>query len=158
MVDYEKLAELAKKMKDASTSSEDMHSKLEADTHLFFQKVTAHIGEEMKKANIELQKRKIGVITRNYLPNFEDVVFLSIGTELLCKVELDVNAEVPRINAIIIGPPHRDEIARKQYILGEEASGPGTPKVAGARSFTVGASPQEIAQDIITGIVIGRFS
>lgn len=157
MVDYEKIAEEAKMRRDAATLPKVRRNQLEVNSKAFFQRVSVHLDEEMKKANVALRKRKVDTIARNRLPNFEDVVFLAIGTEALCRVGLDLNTRIPRITAVIIGPPHRAEIARREYMLAMDALGQEMPNTGRAGWPNLGASSKEIAQQIIAGIVGGRF-
>ena len=157
IVDYEKIAEKARMRQDAATLPQVRRNQLEANAKAFFQRVSAHMEEEMKKANVARCKRKVDTIARNRLPNFEDAVFLTIGTEALCRVELDLKTRIPRIAAVIIGPPHRAEIARRVYMLVMDASGKEMSNPGGAGWPTLGASSKEIAQQIIAGVVSGRF-
>jgi hypothetical protein len=157
MVDYGKIAEKAKMSQDAAKLAQERRSQLEADSRAFFKRVAAHIDEEIDEANVALRKRKVSTIARNHLSNFENAVFLAIGTEGLCRVELDLKTQIPRIMAVIIGPPQRSEIARRMYMLAMDASGKEMPNTGKAGWPTLGASPKEIAQDIIAGIVSVRF-
>jgi hypothetical protein len=157
MADYDKIAEKARMRQDAATLPQVRRNQLEAHAKAFFQRTSTHIEEEMNKANVALRKRKVDTIARNRLPNFEDAVFLAIGTEALCRVELDLKTRIPRITAVIIGPPHRAEIARRTYMLAMDASGKEMPNIGRAGWPTLGASPKEIAEQIIAGIVSGRF-
>jgi hypothetical protein len=157
MVDYEKLADKAKTIQVVANLALRRQRTLEADPKVFFQKVTAHIGEEMNKANVELRKRGIGTIARNHLPNFEGIIFLASGTESLCRVQLEVRTPASRIIAIISGPPNGNELSRKVYLLGPEGACSEMPDGEEAGMSTVGASPEKVAQDIISGILIGKF-
>jgi len=157
MVDYGKLAAEAKAMQDTANLASPRDERLEADPKVFFQRVTAQIGEEMNRANAELRKRGVGAIARNHLGGFEGVVFLTFGIGLLCKVELACDGRGDRIRAIISGPPSGLETARKEFPIGEEPLGFGRPRAEGAGLLNTGYSPEEIAQDIISGIVIGKF-
>jgi hypothetical protein len=130
---------------------------LEADPKVFFQRVTAQIGEEINRAHVELRKRGVGAIARNHLGGFEGVVFLTFGIGLLCKVELACDGRGDRIRATISGPPNGLETARKEFLIGEQPSGSGMPRAEEAGVLDTGYSPEEIAQDIVSGIVIGKF-
>ena len=157
MVDYEKLAAKAKAIQDAANLASRKEKESAIDPKVFFQKVTAQINEEMKKANVELTKRGVPGISRNHLPNFDGIVFLVFGEGGLCRVELESQPRVSRIRAIICGPPNGNELSRREFFFGEEISASQTANTEQGGLRIVGASPQEIAQDIIAGIVVGTF-
>ncbi|MGD0730971.1 MAG: hypothetical protein ABR956_06885 [Terracidiphilus sp.] len=157
MVDYAKLVDKAKAIQDAAAAATPLQKRPDADPKLFFQRVGSLINEEMEKANVELRKVGIATISRNYLPSFDKVIFLTVGVAGLCRVELESPIRGSRITASISGPPNGNELSRREYLVGpqdpssmaEEAQGPRPPMV----DFTA----EEIAQDIISGIVIGTF-
>jgi hypothetical protein len=157
VADYTKLAEKAKAIQDAANQALHRQRDLESDPSVFFQRVTAAIGEEMNKANVELLRREVGTIARNHLPNFPGVIFLAFGTESLCRVELEVQDGKARIKAAISGPPNGYETSRKEYLIGENVPGsePRHGDKAGIRA--VGTRPEQIAEDIISGILIGKL-
>ena len=157
MVDYEKLADRAKMIQVAANFALYRQKTLEADPRGFFQKMTAHIGEEMNKANVELRKRGVGTIARNHLPSFKWTIFLACGTASLCKVQLEVRKPTSRIVATISGPPNGNELSRKVYLLGPEDASSKATEGEEAGLLTRGASPEKVAQDIISGILIGKF-
>ncbi len=157
MVDYAKLIEQAKAVENAANQTQLQQKKPDVDPKLFFQRVTAKIHEEMDKANEELRKRGFETITRNYLPTFDGVVFLVTGSARLCRVELEIQGQVPRIKAVISGPPNGNELSRREFLVGEETAGSQVPSTPGGRPPIVGASSEEIAQEIITGAVLGTF-
>jgi hypothetical protein len=157
MVDYRKLADKAKAAQDADNLARLGQRRSDADPNVFFRRVIAHIDQEMERANVELRKTRVGTIARNHLPNFEGVIFLSIGTASLCRVDLVVQATVSRIRAILTGPPNGNEISRKEYVLGPGSSSTAWPSAEEIGSATVGASPEKIAEDIVSGIVLGHF-
>jgi hypothetical protein len=157
MVDYEKLAAQAKAAQDAANFASRKAQETSVDPKVFFQRVTANLNEEMNKANVELEKRGIEPISRNHLPNFDGIIFLVFGIGFMCRVELDAQPRTPRIKAIICGPPNGYELSRKEFAFGQEASSSGLPNAEKGGSRVVGPTPQEIAQEIIAGIVIGKF-
>jgi hypothetical protein len=157
MVDYEKLAAKAKAIQDAAILASRRENESAIDPKVFFQRVTTQINEEMNKANIELIKRGVPAISRNHLPNFDGVVFLVFGAGGLCRVELEAHPRVSKIKAIICGPPNGNELSRKEFFFGQEISASQSPTTELGEYRIVGAAPQEIAQEIIAGIVIGTF-
>jgi hypothetical protein len=158
VADYAKLAEKAKAIQDAVNSAYIRQPDLDADPNAFFQSVSAHIAQEMTKANVELEKRGVGTIARNHLPNFPGVIFLSFGTESLCRVELEIQEGKARIKAAISGPPNGYDSSRKEYILGKNAPGAGMSFPGRAGMPVVGARPEQIAEDIISSILLGNFN
>jgi hypothetical protein len=75
----------------------------------------------------------------------------------MCRVELDPKPQAPRIKAIICGPPNGQELSRKEFFFGGDASPSGLTIAEKGASRIVGPTPHEIAQEIIAGIVIGKF-
>ena len=157
MVDYAKLTKIAKTVKQASQLASLIGSGVPAQPGVFFAKVEDCIDAEMNKANVELRKRGIGTIARNHLPNFRGVIFLAIGTEWLCRVELESRMGTNRIIASISGPPNRYVISRKEYVIGRTAQESETEPSPGEEILAGGASPEQIAEDIISGIIVGRL-
>src|ERR1035441_5622565 len=90
MVNYAKLADKAKMIQVADKLEAERHKELRADPCVFFDKVKAHIVEEMNKANVELRKRGAATFDRNYLPGFSEELFLTYGTDSLCRVGLGI--------------------------------------------------------------------
>ena len=157
MVDYEKLAAQAKAAQDAANFASRKAQESAVDPKVFFQRVTTHLNEEMNRANVELLKRGFEPISRNHLPNFDGIIFLVFGIGFMCRVELDSQPRVSRIKAIICGPPNGQELSRKEFFFGQQASPSSSPIAELGAVRIVGPTPQEIAQDIIAGIVIGTF-
>jgi hypothetical protein len=157
MVDYEKLAAQAKATRDAATSASRKAEESALDPKVYFQRVASYLNEEMNKANVELLKRGVDAISRNHLPSFDGVIFLSSGIGYMCRVELDAQPRVSRIKAIISGPPNGYELSRKEFFFGQEASPSSSPNAEKAVLRIVGPTPQQVAQEIIAGIVIGTF-
>jgi len=154
MVDYAKLVDKAKAIQDAAASASPLQRRSDSDPKLFFQRVASHINEEMDKANAELRKGGIATIARNYLPSFDKVIFLTVGVAGLCRVELESMARGARITASISGPPNGNELSRREYLVGPQDS---ASPVTEARPPMIGFTAEEIAQDIISGIVVGSF-
>ena len=157
MVDYEKLAIQAKAAQDAANFASRKAKESAVDPKVFFQQVTTHLNEEMNKANVELLKRGIVPISRNHLPNFDGIIFLVFGIGFMCRVELEAQPRVSRIKAIICGPPNGQELSRREFLFGQETPPSSSPIAETRASRIVGPTPQEIAQEIIAGIVIGTF-
>jgi hypothetical protein len=157
MVDYGNLADKAKAILGNVNATPRANDDFRAEVNAFFQKVTAHIGDEMVKANLELRKRGVGTISRNHLPSFEGVIFLTLGTKSLCRVEVESKKGISQITASISGPPNGSVISQKEYILGQEASGLDARHAPEASFPHIGVRPEQIAEDIISGIIVGNF-
>jgi hypothetical protein len=131
-----------------------MHRQLRADPCVFFARVRTQLLEEMKKANVELRKRGAAFLEQNHLPGFPNEMFLTYGTDSLCRVGLGILGGGCRVTAVISGPPNGYEISRKEYLCDQE----GFCREARPDGRAVVAShPDEIAVDIISGILRGKF-
>jgi len=155
MVNYAKLAEKAKMIQIADKLEAERHKELRADPCAFFEEVKAHIVEEMNKANVELRKRKAALFDRNYLPGFSDELFLTYGTDSLCRVGLGIQAGGCRVTAVISGPPNGYEISRKEYLCNQDKACQEVLPAVDKEMPPEGLCPEEIAVDIISGILRG---
>jgi hypothetical protein len=156
MVNYAKLAEKAKMIQVADKLEAEKHKELRADPCAFFEKVKAHIVEEMNKANVELRKRGAATFDRNYLPGFSDEFFLTYGTDSLCRVGLGARGGGCRVTAIISGSPNGYESSRREYLCNQDTSCHEPPAV-GMDAPQEGMCPEEIAVDVISGVMRGGF-
>ena len=157
MMNYAKLAEKAKMIQIADKLEAERHKQLRTDPCAFFEKVKKHIEEEMYKANVELRKRKAAVFDRNYLPGFSDELFLTYGTDSLCRVGLGILGGGCRITAVISGPPNGYEISRKEYLCNDDKACQEERPAIEEGMPPEGSCPEEIAVDIISGILRGGF-
>jgi hypothetical protein len=159
VIDYVKLAEHAKAKQEADILEVERHKELRNNRCAFFEQVKAHLIEEMNKANIELRKRKAAVFDQYQLPGFADEVFITYGTDSLCRVGLGILGGGCRITAIISGPPNGYEISRKEYICNEQPVDckEVLPTIED-RSPAIPSCPDAIAADVIEGILIGKFA
>ena len=158
MINYGKLADKAKLKQEADRLASEKHKQLRADPCVFFDRVKALVAEEMNKANVELRKRGGAILGRNHLPGFDTEVFLTYGTDTLCRVGLGIIGGGCRLTAIISGPPNGYELSRREYLCVQEASCSEVLHVPGEELTTVVACPNEIAADIISGILAGKFA
>ena len=155
MMNYAKLAEKAKMIQIADKLEAERHKQLRTDPCVFFEKVKAHILEEMNKANVELRKRKAAVFDRNYLPGFPDELFLTYGTDSLCRVGLGIIRDGCSVVAIISGPPNGYELSRKEYLCNQDKACQEVLPAVEEGMPPEGLCPEEIAVDIISGILRG---
>jgi hypothetical protein len=157
VLDYARLAETAKEKQEANRAASERHQQLRADPCVFFDSVKTHLVGEMTKANAELRKKGAAVLGRNHLPGFDDEVFLTYGTDALCRVGLGIMGGGCRVTAVLSGPPNGYEISRREYLCVQAENCSEVLHVGGAESSTVVACPNEIAADIISGILAGKF-
>ncbi|MGD0802115.1 MAG: hypothetical protein ABR906_12430 [Terracidiphilus sp.] len=157
MVDYAKLALDAKLSQEADRLAVERHRSLNSDPCSFFENVRNHLLAEMNKANVELRKRGADIFDRNHLPGFSHEVFLTFGTTTLCRVGLNVHGGGCRLTAVLSGPPNGYELSRKEYVCNQDES---CKVVLPARKDgrpSKPSRPEEIAVDIISGILRGSF-
>ena len=158
MFDYSKLADHAKSTQVADQLAIELHNRLKGDRCAFFGKIRAHLIEEMKRANVELMKRgAAALIDQNHLPTYSDEVFLTYGTDSLCRVGLGVHGVGCQITAVISGPPNGYEISKKEYTCNRDKfCRVIIPEAKGGKPV-VPSLPDEIAIDIVSSILLGRF-
>jgi hypothetical protein len=157
MIDYAKLADIAKLKDVVDTSIVDEHKKLRAEPCSFFQQVKTRLIEEMNMANVELRKRKASTFDQVHLPNFDEEILLTYGTDSLCRVGRGIMGGGCRITAVISGPPNGYEISRREYLCKQEAACKEVLAIDEAQAKTIAFSPLEVATDIIAGVLVGKF-
>jgi hypothetical protein len=91
------------------------------------------------------------------LPGFDTEVFLTFGTDSLCRVGLGIKVGECRITAIISGPPNGYEISRKEYLCLQDTDCKEALNTGKARVLTAASSPRGIAVDIISSFLVGKF-
>ncbi len=157
MVDYSKLADHAKGKQEADRLEIERHKKLRSDPCGFFERLKTHLYAEMDKANVELNKRRAATFDKYVLPGFSEEVFLTYGTDSLCRVGLGVIRGSCRVTAVISGPPNGYEISRKEYLCEKDEGCSEILAVIGDGKPAEGTPPEVIATDIIAGVLIGHF-
>jgi hypothetical protein len=153
MVNYAQLADAAKAKQEADRLAAERHRQLRADPCVFFARVREHLLEEMRKANVELRRRRAALFDQNHLPGFPNEMFITYGIDTLCRVGLGIMDGGCRVTAVLSGPPNGYEISRKAYLCDKPACQEERPEEGRA----VPCGPDEIAQDIIAGVLLGRF-
>jgi hypothetical protein len=153
VVDYGKLADKAKLRQNAENPRTD-----KVAPKAFFEKVRVHILDEMKKANAELQKRGADHIGQNHLAGFDNEMFLTFGTDLLCRVTLNTLVGGCRITAVLSGPPNGYELSRKEYPFDSNGTSAQMLLAKAAGFSVVDPRPKKIAVDIISSILAGKFN
>jgi hypothetical protein len=154
VTDFDKLEKKLKGMKSGDPAGTKPAS-YGFDPDTFYQYVKQQVDEEVDKANLELRKRGLPLIERVFMPSFLGKLSLTFGTGFLCNVEL--NKARGTIAAVIIGPPNRAEIARKDFRLNPEA-GPQQSAIDDAEESAAIYSPHRIATEIVSGLLAGEFA
>jgi hypothetical protein len=157
MTDYEKLANIAKLKTIEDRAAVDKHRELRASRCTFYEGVRAHLADEIKKANSELSKKNAPTIDRLHLPSFDEEVFLTYGTDTLCRVGRGIMKGGCRITAVISGPPNGYEISRREYLCKQEETCRIVLTIDEAKDRTIAFSPDGVAADIVAGILVGKF-
>ena len=157
MTDYSKLADLAKQKDIVDRKTIEEHKKLRSDHCSFFTGVTNHLAEEMKKANVELRKRRAPILEQISVPSFGDEILLTYGTDSLCRVGRGIIKGECRITAVISGPPNGFEISRRVYHCKQEETCREVITIEAAEAKTATFVPAEVAADIIYGVLLGKF-
>jgi hypothetical protein len=161
VVDYAKLADKARALRDAARGGNGRAEARRQDPVAFFDRVKSHLISEMQKANLELAKRGVATLDRSFSPSFSGRFCFTFGTSLFCSVELDPKPGQPRIRAVMSGPPNGGEIGRREYLFNHDSAAPEPPSFRageGAGVIVTGLNPEDTAIDIISCILTGEFS
>jgi len=164
MVDYGKLIEEESARKDSAITTAETQWKREIELLAFFRDVEIELGREMVKANQELRKRAAPTISGPFRPvKEEERIELAFGTRRpCCQLVLQGAAghsQVARIQVELFDDLG-NELGRTEYFVDG-----GLPAVKAFRFLVEGfpdrgaeVSSTEIAQEIIAGILRGRFA
>jgi hypothetical protein len=164
MVDYAKLLDEERARRDSAIANAEAQRKREIELVVFFRSVEIAIGEEMAKANQELKRRGDPIIEGPYrLAKGEEQFELALGKRRpACRLILQsVAAQIglSRLRAELI-----DETGHLLGVLlylleGEEADVKAyKPLVEGYPDRGAQCNAAEIAQEIVPGIIRGRFA
>lgn len=137
-MDYGKLAQKLSNQRLHAQSVQDAGAQRGTGLADVYEHVKVHVISEIEKANVEMRKRKLNTIERVFLPSYHGKLCLTVGSVLLCTVELQEAKEL--IAAVLSGPPNAMEISRKEFLLYE------------------GCDPEQIAVEIVSGLLMGEFS
>lgn len=163
MPDYGKLIDEEKQKKDSAVAAADARRTREIELVGLFREVEIELGMEMAKANVELKKRAAPLIFGPFRPvASQEKLELAFGLRNpSCRLTLQ-NTD-PLLNAAAIRAELFDEsgneTARTSFVL----EGDRKPLKA-YRSLVEGfpdrsteMTPSQIAQEIVCGIIRGRF-
>jgi hypothetical protein len=163
MVDYAKLAAEERARQDSADSVAEAQGKLETELLDFFKSVETHLDEEMGKANQELEKRGDPVFSGPSRPfRGENRIDLAYGTRSPCsKLTLQTNVAEVGLSRILVEllDDAGDVIAQTEYVLETEESALKAykPLVEGFPDRAAEVTSAEIAQEIVSGMIRGRF-
>jgi hypothetical protein len=164
MVDYAKLIGEETARKDSAISTAEAQWKLEIDLIAFFRGVEIALGEEMAKANVELRKRAAPTITGPFRPiKDEEKIELAFGTRRpCCRLTLQKTVLSTGMPSIVV--ELFDDLGKRMGKT-EYAIGTGPLAVRAFRTLVEGfpdhaaeITGTEIAQEIVSGIIRGRFA
>jgi hypothetical protein len=155
--DYAILADTAKLTHDSNRLAAVGHGNLKACAYAFFDQVKNNVFKEMETANVELRKRKASLIERNHLPAFDGEIFLTYATHLLCRVRLELRGGRYRIAAVISGPPNGMDLSRKEYPCNIDGHTEHADREETRYHPAIGNTPEQIAVEIVCGILRGEF-
>jgi len=156
VTDFDALAAKLKGKKKTGEPQSENRASYGFSPGAFYKYVKERIEAEVERSNEELRKRDLPTIERVFLPSFEGKISLTFGTEFLSTVELQ--EAKGRIRAVIYGPPHRAEVARKDYFLDPESVDLQNAPIEEVQKVAVGFSPQRIAAEIVAALLEGRFA
>lgn len=163
MIDYGKLLDEEKARRDSAIANAEAQRRREIELVAFFRSVEIAVGQEMAKANLELKRRGAPKIEGPYRPvKGEEQIELTFGSQRpICRLALesiDPLMGLSRLKVELLDEA-RNVAGRMQYLLeGEEQNVKAyKPLVEGFPDRGSVSSPEEIAQEIVPGIIRGRF-
>lgn len=164
MVDYAKLIQEESARKDSAISTAEAQWKLEIDLLSFFRTVEIALGEEMAKVNQELRKRAAPTISGPFRPvKDEEKLELAFGTRRpCCRLSLQGTVVHSRSSRIVV--ELFDDLGRglgkAEYVIDAESPNKKAYRslIEGFPDRTAELTASEIAQEIIAGIIRGRFA
>ena len=163
MVDYSKLLDEEKARRDSALANAEAQRRREIELVAFFRGVEIAVGQEMAKANSELKRRGAPLIGGPFRPvKGEEEIELAFGTKRpACRLSLeslDPQMGLSRMKVELLDDA-RNVVGRRQYLLEGEAENVKAyrPLVEGFPDHGSVSSAEEIAQEIVPGIIRGRF-
>ena len=163
MVDYAKLLDEEKARHDSALANAEAQRRREIELVAFFRSVEIALGQEMAKANHELKRRGAPTIDGPFRPaKGEEQIELTFGMRRpACRLtleSLDPLMGLSRMKVELLDEA-RNIVGRMQYLLEGETQNVKAykPLVEGFPDRGSVSSPEEIAQEIVPGIIRGRF-
>ena len=163
MVDYARLLDEERARRDSALANAEAQRRREIEMVAFFRDVEIALGQEMAKANQELKRHGAPRIEGPYRPvQDEERIELTFGTRRpACRLtleSLDPLMGLSRMKVELLDDAH-NLAGRLHYLLEGEAENVRAfkPLVEGFPDRGSAHSPDEIAQEIVPGIIRGRF-
>jgi hypothetical protein len=163
MVDYAKLLDEERARRDSALADAEAQRRREIELVAFFRSVEIALGQEMAKANQELKRRGAATIVGPFRPVKSKEQFeLTFGTRgPSCRLTLESIDPVMGLSRLKVEllDDARKVVGRMQYLLEGEADNVKAfkPLVEGFPDRGSVSSPEEIAQEIVPGMIRGRF-
>ncbi len=164
-MDYAKLIDEEKaRQQESAIAKVEAHKERDQDLHSFFGRVETDLGSEIAKANEELNKRGVPTIEGPYTrEGHDDQIEYNLGTRKPgCRLSLESTS--PEVGLSRIHTELFDEegkvIAQTDYVVEGVAQDLKTCKslVEGFPDHAAQVGSTEIAQEIVAGIIRGRFA
>ena len=163
MIDYGKLLDEEQARRNSAIANAEAQRKREIELVAFFRSVEIALGVEMAKANQELKRRGAPGIEGPFRPvKGEEQIELTFGIRRpACRLTLesiDPLMGLSRMKVELLDDA-RNTVSRMHYLLEGEATNVKAckPLVEGFPDRGAIMSPEEIAQEIVPGIIRGRF-
>jgi hypothetical protein len=166
MVDYAKLLDEEKARRDSALANAEAQRRREIELVAFFRSVEIALGMEMAKANQELKRRGAPVIEGPIRPgriggSVEQIDLVFGNRKPACRLTLESIARqmgLSRMKVELMDDSHQ-VTGRIQYLLEGESADVRAykPLIEGFPDRGSACSPEEIAQEIVPGIIRGRF-
>jgi hypothetical protein len=162
VVDYAKLAEEEKERQDAAHAAAEAEHSRQKTLLDFFDSVETHLSEEISKANQELGKRGDPTFSGpNRSSNGEERIDLAYGSRNpACKLTLQTTAELGLSRILVeLLSDTGDMVGSTDYVMEQEGLELRAYKslVEGFPDHASAVTSAEIAQQIVPGIIRGRF-
>jgi len=163
MPDYGKLIDEEKQRQDSAIALADAYRAREIEMVAFFREVEIELGVEMAKANVELKKRAAPTLFGPLRPiPGQERIELALGLRSpCCRITLhntDPLAGASAIRVELIEPAGSIKARTRFVIEGESGSLKACRSpIEGFPDRSSPITPAEIAQEIICGILRGRF-
>jgi hypothetical protein len=164
MVDYAKLLDEEQARRNSAIANAEAQRKREIELVAFFRSVEIALGQEMMKANQELKRRGAPTIEGPFRPvRGEEQFEFAFGPRTpACRLTLDSIDPLMGLSRIKVEllNEQQNAAASMQYLLEGEAADVKAykPLVENFPDRGTVHSPEEIAQEIIPGIIRGRFA
>jgi len=163
VVDYGRLIDEEKLRRDSAIAAAEARRRHEIELVAFFRSVEIDLGKEMAKANAELERRSAPKIAGPFRPvKDEETIELTFGARRpCCRLMLEniaVEAGLAKIRVELLNDAG-DVAGRMDYLLEEQGAELKAyrPLVEGFPDRAAEMSSATIAQEIVPGIIRGRF-